>query len=167
MSKTRLTLKIDEKIIEKLKQNAAEANKSLAEYITNRSIVYEDQLIKGITLQTSFISQKSFEREIYRVDVDASNVKYGRYLLVRRYEIWATSEVVEDTLKLNGSPSLPELAKFAFSIIKGEFEKNKDVNGNRVLPNVYGYFLTNRKGAREAKNREELWRYLDERISKA
>lgn len=162
VNKTRLTLKIDEKVIEKLKQNAAAANKSLAEYITDRSIVYEDNLIEGITLQTSFISQKSFEREIYRVDVDASSVKYGRYLLVRRYEIWATVEVIEDTLKLNSSPSLPELAKFAFSIVKDEFEKNKDTNGDRVLPDAYGYFVTNKKGIKEAKNREELWQYLDE-----
>lgn len=162
MNKTRLTLKIDEKVIEKLKQNATEVNKSLAEYITDRSIVYEDYLTEGITLQTNFISQKSFVGEIYRVDVDASNVKYGRYLLVRRYEIWATAEAIEDTLKLNSSPSLPELAKFAFSIVKDEFEKNKDANGDRVLPDVYGYFVTNKKGVQEAKNREELWQYLDE-----
>jgi len=161
MDKARLTLKIDEETIERLKQNAAAANKSLAEYITDRSIIYEDQLVKGITLQTSFISQKSFEREIYRVDVDASNIKYGRYLLVRRYEIWATSEAIEDALELSNSPSLPELAEFAFSIIKNEFEKSKDSNGDRVLPNVYGYFISNNKGVQEAKNREELWEYLD------
>jgi hypothetical protein len=136
-----------------LKNNAAKEEKSLAQYITDRSIVYEETLIPRLIMRTSFISQKSFERDIYRVDVDVDNIKFGRYLLVRRYEVWFSLEKIKDTFKIEGrEPGLPELAKFAFDVIRKQFEKTKD-NGERVLPLTVT--VTNQDGVQATNTRQD------------
>ncbi len=156
IAKQRLTLKITEEEIKRLKTQALSAGKTLSDFIVDEVSYYGFKFTDFCTLRIDKIIPIQQGSELMRIDIMFFESGSERVLRALWYELWVSQEYVEDQLRIQYPPTNKDYADFGFRFIANRYKEN----GNE-LPSEYGAFATNKTGIKLVKNRNELWNFYD------
>jgi len=156
IAKQRLTLKLPEEEIKKLKKQAIDTGKTLSDFIIDEASYFEFKFTDYCRLRVDKIAPVKQGTEMYRIDIMFVESGSERVLRALWYELWTSQEYVEDYLRILHSPTERDYADFGFRFIVNRYKENKD-----KLPTEYGAFVTRKTGIELVKDRAELWNLYD------
>ncbi|KKR68327.1 MAG: hypothetical protein UU09_C0011G0004 [Microgenomates group bacterium GW2011_GWA2_40_6] len=158
VTNTRLSLRLDKKTIAEIKQKAVAEGKSISKFIVDSKDYYDFVVNDNISIRVDYINPVSVGSEIYRIDIFFKEQNSERLLRPLWYELWVLQDCVEDNLHTSQSPKRTDFAEYAYRFIMMRFKESNN------LPAEYGAFIWPNRTPKFAKNRQELWMWLDEAI---
>lgn len=156
VTNTRLSLRLDSRIIAELKQKALAEGKSISQFITDAKGYFDFDLNESISLRVDYIQPVALGSEIYRIDIFFKESHSERILRPLWYELWVLQDCVEDELHTPQNPKSIDFAEYAFRFISKRYKENEN-----TLPSEYGAFMISDRTLKLTNNRAELWEWYD------